>query len=262
MDSNGKKYEFGDVWYSSHCSEKCKCEKRRGVGRIECDEKDECDGKAVCLQNNNGNYYCEKTDFSDCSINQDPEYRSFDNKKHGFEGEHSYVLVQTKNLPDNLQSIYIEGINGHDEDENDDDSSEERDSRQARDDDDDDSDESSEEDKEGVLRALKIRVYNHTVVIKQNRKLVVDGRSVDAPLSPSPGLKIKEHSSRIYLTTDFGLSVELDRRSKAEITLPDLYKRKVGGLCGNFDGHKSNDFMKPDGTQASSTQEFGDSWRV
>uniref|UniRef100_A0A8C6U286 Zonadhesin-like n=1 Tax=Neogobius melanostomus TaxID=47308 RepID=A0A8C6U286_9GOBI len=251
MDTSGKKYEFGDVWYSSHCREKCKCEKRRGVGRIECEEKDGCDGKAVCLQNNNGDYYCEKTDFSDCTINTDPEYRTFDKKKHEFEGEHSYVLVQTKSLPNNLQHIYIEGINGHDEDE-DDDSSEERDSRQARDDDDDDSDENSEEDKEGALRALKIRVYNHTVVLNR----------VDAPLSPSPGLKIEEHSSRIYLKTDFGLSVEFDRHSEAEIILPHLYKRKVGGLCGNFDGHKSNDFMKPDGTQATGVQEFGESWRV
>ncbi|KAJ0058726.1 hypothetical protein NL108_000437, partial [Boleophthalmus pectinirostris] len=216
IDLNGKKYNFGDVWYLSHCSEKCKCEKRRGVGRIECEEQEECDGKAVCLQNSNGEYFCEKTDFSDCTINGDPEYRTFDNKKHDFEGEHSYMLVQTNNLPINLQSVYIEGINGHSED--DEDSSEERHSRQARDDsdeDDDDSDEDSDEDKEDVLRALKIRVYNHTVVFKPHRKLVVDGSRVDTPLSPSAGLKIKEHSSRIYLQTDFGLSVEFDGHSKA-----------------------------------------------
>ncbi|XP_055008162.1 zonadhesin-like [Boleophthalmus pectinirostris] len=263
IDLNGKKYNFGDVWYLSHCSEKCKCEKRRGVGRIECEEQEECDGKAVCLQNSNGEYFCEKTDFSDCTINGDPEYRTFDNKKHDFEGEHSYMLVQTNNLPINLQSVYIEGINGHSED--DEDSSEERHSRQARDDsdeDDDDSDEDSDEDKEDVLRALKIRVYNHTVVFKPHRKLVVDGSRVDTPLSPSAGLKIKEHSSRIYLQTDFGLSVEFDGHSKAEIILPHVYKRKVGGLCGNFDGHKHNDFMKPDGTQATNVQDFGESWRV
>ncbi|CAL9688745.1 unnamed protein product [Knipowitschia caucasica] len=265
MDDSGKKYDFGDVWYSRHCMEKCKCEKRRGVGKISCEEQEECSRDAVCLQNNNGEYVCEKTDFSDCTINKDPEYRTFDDRKHGFEGEHSYVLVQTNHLPNTLQSIYIEGINGYSEDHED--SSEER--RRHDDDDDDsdedskeDSDEDSDEDKESVLRALKIRVYNHTVVFKPSRRVVVDGNRVDTPVSPSSGLKIQKRRYRLYLQTDFGLSVEFDGKGKAEIMLPHVYKHKVGGLCGNFDGHRHNDFMKPDGTQTRSVQEFGESWRV
>ncbi|KAM6989301.1 uncharacterized protein LKV04_008985 [Tautogolabrus adspersus] len=281
VDRNGTKRQFNEVWYTSHCSEKCKCNKDHGVGTIECDDKDECDGNAVCLPNENDDYYCQSTGFSECSIKGDPEYRTFDRFKHDFEGRHSYVFIQTKNLPNNLQEVYIEGINRRTEDEDDshhhdDSSSEEDNSHRIRDEDNDDddddddkdrddddshNDDSEEDDEQNSLRELRIRVYNHTVEFKKKRKLTMDGKRINTPVS-IPGLSIWQHSSRIYLKTDFGLSVEFDGQSEAEIILPNTYKRKVGGLCGNFDGRKQNDLMMPDGTRARTVQEFGESWRV
>lgn len=31
------------------------------MGKIDCADKDECDGNAVCLQNDKGNFYCQST---------------------------------------------------------------------------------------------------------------------------------------------------------------------------------------------------------
>ncbi|KAE8290962.1 MAM and LDL-receptor class A domain-containing protein 2 [Larimichthys crocea] len=247
VDGNGNVYQFNEVWYTNHCQQKCECEKYRGMGRIDCDSKDECDGNAVCLQNEEGNYYCQSTGFNECTIKT--EYKTFDKMDYDFKGEHSYVLVQTKNLPSNLPDVYIEAINKEDADSHhsSDSSSEENHSRRARDEDEDednnsddsdeDDDDSEEDEEDHRLQALKIRVYNHTVEFRERRKLVVDGRRARTPVSPT--------------------AVEFDGHSKAEIILPRIYRRKIGGLCGNFDGQKQNDWMKPDGTRARSAKEFG-----
>ncbi|XP_054889507.1 zonadhesin-like [Poeciliopsis prolifica] len=161
-----------------------------------------------------------------------------------------YVLVRTKNLPKNLPEIYIEGTNACT------DSSEETGRSEIS------GEEEEEEEHKQRLQELKIKVYNHTVELKHKKKVFVDGKRIEAPGSAAPGLKIQMHSSRIYLKTDFGLSVEFSGHCKADIILPFLYKRRVEGLCGNFDGRKTNDKVKPDGAIAKNTQEFGESWRV
>ncbi|KAL7850999.1 hypothetical protein AOLI_G00213550 [Acnodon oligacanthus] len=259
-DDNGNNHYFGETWYSPHCTQKCECKRKGSQGELKCRDK-ECDGNEVCLMSEQGEYSCKSAGFSKCSIDDDPEYRTFDNFKHKFKGKHSYVLVQTSNLPNNVPEVYIEGINqksreqeNRDEDYDD----EDLDDRERH-----DHDHSSEEDDDdGRLCALRIRVYNHTVEFREGRKVMVNGVLTGAPVFPTPGLKILERSSRLYLQTDFGLSVEFKGKGKAEISLPDTYKTKVGGLCGNYDGRKNNDMMKPNGQQAKNVNEFGESWRV
>ncbi|XP_034146822.1 MAM and LDL-receptor class A domain-containing protein 2 isoform X3 [Esox lucius] len=276
VDSSGKKYHLKESWYTENCSQKCKCDEDDGVGEIECGDEEMCDGDDVCLLNEAGNYFCKSTEFSECSINRDPEYRTFDKMKHEFKGRNSYVLVQTTGLSKNQPDVYIEAFNGIANQDNSDNihcdnsNKEEQLEDGRKSDSDEDSDEDSDDDSDDddddnacmQLRGIKIRVYNHTVEFRKNRKLFLDGRSAHAPVSPAGGLRILERSSLICLKTDFGLSVEFDGESRAEIILPHTYKRRVGGLCGNFDGKKNNDMVKSDGKQAESVKEFGESWRV
>lgn len=114
----------------------------------------------------------------------------------------------------------------------------------------------------------------------------VDGRHVIPPVSPSAGLKIYKRFLHVYLKSDFGLLVRFNKYGatgklmwivqqcrfqslhlaacflSTEIILPHVYRRKLGGMCGNFDQQRQNDWMKPDGTLARNVREFGESWRV
>ncbi|XP_041697305.1 IgGFc-binding protein [Coregonus clupeaformis] len=274
VDSNGNSHHFKESWYTEHCHQKCECVEDDGVGEIDCDDEYEWDGDAICLQNEAGQYFCKSTDFSECSIKGDSEYRTFNNMKHDFEGTNSYVLVQATGLSKNQPDIYIEAINdiinqdgddshsdsshgdsshgdsshgdSSDEDDKHKDSMRSENNEDKHDHSDEDGDEDRKENNSRLrLRGLKIRVYNHTVEFRKNRKLVLDGRSTHAPVSPTGGLRILETSSRIYLKTDFGLSVEFDGDSRAVIILPHIYKRRLGGLCGNFDDKKKNYVRKP-----------------
>lgn len=81
------------------------------------------------------------------------------------------MLVKSKNLPHYLQDVYVEGINMQIDDGSD--SSEEEGSRRGSEENDDDEEDSDEQDGHHRLRKLKIRVYNHTVEFKKNRRVVV-----------------------------------------------------------------------------------------
>lgn len=91
--------------------------------------------------------------------------------KYDFKGEHSYVLVKSKNLPPYLQDVYVEGINTQIHDESD--SSEEERSHRGSEENDDEEEDSDEQDGHHRLLELRIRVYNHTVEFKKNRRVVV-----------------------------------------------------------------------------------------
>lgn len=92
------------------------------------------------------------------------------------------MLLKSKNLPQNFQDVYVEGVNAHMHDDGDS-SEEDRRGRDSKEKDDEDED-SNEQDGRHGLHELKIRVYNHTVEFKKNQRLVVSTATIIYASSP------------------------------------------------------------------------------
>ena len=81
------------------------------------------------------------------------------------------------------------------------------------------------------------------------------------PVVLAEGLvRASQHGSDVVIETDFGLRVAYDLMYNVRVTIPGNYYQQLCGLCGNYNGNPKDDFQKPDGSQAGSSNEFGSSW--
>ena len=71
----------------------------------------------------------------------------------------------------------------------------------------------------------------------------------------------------LVLETTFGLRVSFDDSGRTQVFIPELYKYKMCGLCGNFDGKPQNDMRinseaaGESGYAKGSVDEFVDTWK-
>ncbi|XP_078695151.1 uncharacterized protein LOC144924079 isoform X4 [Branchiostoma floridae x Branchiostoma belcheri] len=203
----------------------------------------DCDLDAICV-NTHGSYKCEcKPGFtgdgktcwtrSTCVAYGDPHYITFDGRTHHFQGACTYTL--TRNCGNNtLPYFNVETRN---------------------------------ENRGGNLRVsyvtdVTVEVYNHTIVVEKNKIVYIDQLITTLPAKPRAGLTVEFVGQYVTIETGFGLKVSFDGRHRAEVVLPELYDGALCGLCGNYNGDVSDEYVTPDGTQAADVMQFGNSWRV
>ncbi|KAL2084474.1 hypothetical protein ACEWY4_019992 [Coilia grayii] len=191
---------------------------------IACREKEEC-RKGVCVP----------TSQDTCSALGDPHYRTFDGRRYDFQGTCTYTMAEVVKTQTGLVPFTVLAKNNH------------RGNRWV-----------------SFVRTMTVTVYNHIVAISNRRGQVeVDGEIVYLPVSLAGGkLEVVQRGRNAILKTDFGLEVTYDWNMMLYITVPSSYFRTLGGLCGNYNGDREDEWTSPTGSRLSSALEFAKSWKV
>ena len=62
-------------------------------------------------------------------------------------------------------------------------------------------------------------------------------------------IDIRRIKRYIFVYTYDGITVKWDGESYVSVSLPEHYKNKVCGLCGNYNGDPKDEFILPNGVQ-------------
>ncbi|XP_062386154.1 IgGFc-binding protein-like [Sardina pilchardus] len=229
-----KYYKNGQVFYpNGKCEEECTCD-----GTVEC-KKFSCGPNEMCVVKN-GVRACHPVGVGICSISGDPHYNTFDNLTYTFQGTCTYSAAKTFNIEGtHLQpfSVVVENEKWYGE---------------------------SRDPNVSVAKAVIVEVYGQKLVLRKNQigQILVDEALTRVPLNLNEGqIQVYVTGTHVVITTDFGLKITYDLVYHVTITVPDNYRGKTCGLCGNFNGNKNDEFQLPGGKQATDIKEFGAAWK-
>ena len=155
---------------------------------------------------------CDNDGGAFCEAFGDPHYVTFDGLGHHFQGECEYVLAQ--DCVTNDFSIHV--------------ANERRGGSRVT-----------------WTKSVAIRVKNGNIIqLLAGPSVQVSGQNVDTfPFySGVDGTRISNIRSEILvLLAASGATVKWDGSSAVVVTVPQSYRNKTCGLCGNFDGQRDND---------------------
>ncbi|XP_062987816.1 IgGFc-binding protein-like [Elgaria multicarinata webbii] len=229
----GKHYPVGsDFWTDDTCSSKCTC--RTPGGQLKCSDAS-CPNDQYCGVQN-GVPDCYTHTYGLCRVHNDPHYNTFDKETHHFMGSCTYTLARLCGNGTGLPSFNIEAKNEH-----------------------------RGNPSVSYVQRVLVEVYGQRIEILKNHpsQVLVNKVWRTLPVRERNGSVTVGRSGRyVTLETDFRLTVSYDTDASVEIRVPTAYFNRTCGMCGNFNGLRQDDSMMPNGEQAKSTTQLGNSWQV
>ncbi|KAI5278517.1 Mucin-5B [Manis pentadactyla] len=105
-------------------------------------------------------------------------------------------------------------------------------------------------------KAIKLFLESYELILREGSyKVVQRGPGADPPY------KVRYMGNYLAIEARSGVVVSWDRKTSVFIRLHQDYKRRICGLCGNFDGNAVNDFTTRSQSVVGDVLEFGNSWK-
>ncbi|XP_041091095.1 IgGFc-binding protein-like [Polyodon spathula] len=229
---SGRYYKAGEMFFPDGlCTSQCTC---GASGAVQC-QPITCGENEAC-QVKNGVQGCHPLGEGKCTASGDPHYTSFDGLKFDFQGTCTYTLAKLLYTNGSLTPFEVQVEN-----------------------------ESYGKTKVAVTRMVVTKVNGYSITMEQKVqwRVKVNGINTNLPLKLDDGkVSVIQQGKNIILQTEFGLKVLYDLVYYVQVTVPGNYRNKVGGLCGNFNGNKKDEFALQGGGLTENVNAFGASWQV
>ncbi|XP_066275240.1 neurogenic locus notch homolog protein 1-like [Branchiostoma lanceolatum] len=113
-----------------------------------------------------------------------------------------------------------------------------------------------------AVREVFVEAHGFVVGVHQGRLVTVDGDPYSLSFSLAGGAIDVSLSGRFVLIilTNYSVEVLYDGSNEVKVVVPGDYWGQMCGLCGNYNGDTSDDYMTPDGTIVGDWTTFGSSW--
>ncbi|KAH8284959.1 hypothetical protein KR054_003066, partial [Drosophila jambulina] len=171
-----------------------------------------------------------------CTVFGDPHFRTFDGKFFSFQGSCKYLL--TKDCLGHTFEIRL--------------TNEGRGTRHA-----------------SWAKTVTLKLHNLRVNLGQKLRIKVNGTRVLLPYVGSAGgrnvtIERLSDGGAVMLRSEMGLSLEWDGGGFLQVSVPAKFKKRLCGLCGNFNGSARDDLTGKDGRNHADEEvwHFANSWRV
>ncbi|KAJ6663879.1 hypothetical protein lerEdw1_009960 [Lerista edwardsae] len=226
----GQYFLAGETFYPT-CQERCKCQ---AGGTVDC-EALTCGPHEDCHLEN-GIQKCYPVGRATCAVTGGVHYITFDQSSFDFHGTCTYTLAKTKTNNQNPTPFTVNVENGLRKD-----------------------------GKISAPKMVSVNVYGITLTLLKDKpaQVKVDNSLYLLPVTLSGGqLKAYLQGTKVVIQSDFGLLVSYDLAFHVTVTIPGNYQDQVGGLCGNYNSQKNDDFQLPDGRAVTDVTAFGAAWKV
>ncbi|XP_048357603.1 IgGFc-binding protein-like [Sphaerodactylus townsendi] len=228
----GAYYKKDEEFYpTASCQLQCRCVNN---GVVECWNAS-CGAHEECRVEN-GIQGCHPVGCGHCSVTGGSHYLTFDGRTYDFQGACRYTLAEIRGKNSQLANFSVLVEN-----------------------------QQSDDGRISWTKTVMVSLHGYKIALERGKKWQarIDGEIYALPLRKDDGkLWINQEGNNIVVHSDFGVKVLFDSSSYILISVPSNYQGYVNGLCGNFNGDKTDDFHLPDGKTTQNVDEFGASWKV